>query len=77
MAQSIQEYASTREPGPVARWLAALKKKYRQWLKVKVAIGGTVVLTLIFVGLFAPWITPYDPNHQDLLAALQPPRRSS
>ena len=74
MAQSIQEYASNREPGPLAQWLAALKKKYRQWLKVKVAIGGTVVFTLIFVGLLAPWITPYDPNHQDLLAALQPPR---
>ncbi len=73
MAQSIREYASTREPGPLAQWLAALRKKYRQWLKVKVAIGGTVVFTLIFVGLFAPWITPYDPNHQDLLAALQPP----
>ena len=73
MAQSIREYASTREPGPLAQWLAALKKKYRQWLKVKVAIGGTVVFTLIFVGLFAPWITPYDPNNQDLLAALQSP----
>ena len=73
MAQSIREYASTREHGAVPGWLAALKKKYRQWLKVKVAMGGTVVLTLIFVGLFAPWISPYDPNHQDLLAALQPP----
>ena len=50
MAQSIQEYASTREPGPVARWLAALKKKYRQWLKVKVAIGGTVAFCALMGG---------------------------
>ena len=35
--------------------------------------GGTVVLTLIVVGAFAPWITPYDPNQQNLLAALQQP----
>jgi peptide/nickel transport system permease protein len=73
MAQSIREYASTSALGPFALWLAGLRKKYRQWLKVKVALGGTVVLTLIFTGLLAPWITPFDPNHQDLLAALQAP----
>lgn len=56
----------------LARW-RDFRRRYRRWLKPKVLMGGAVVLTLIFVGVMAPIISPYDPNHQDLLAALQPP----
>ncbi len=73
MAQSTPEYASSKPPGRMVQWFATLKKKYRQWLKVKVAIGGTVVIVLVLTGLLAPWISPHDPNHQDLLQGLKKP----
>lgn len=73
MAQSTREYASIKEAnGVLARW-RAFRRRYRRWLKPKVMMGGGAVLTLIFVGVLAPAISPYDPNHQNLLAALQPP----
>lgn len=54
------------------RW-AGVKKAIRPWLKVKVVVGGGIVFTLVFVGIFAPLISPYDPNLQNLLNALQAP----
>ncbi len=53
-----------------ARWRRAL----RPWLKPKIVVGGGIVLALIVVGVLAPWISPYDPNGQNLTAALQPPQ---
>lgn len=38
-----------------------------------VAIGLALIVGYILLGVFGPWIAPYDPNDQDLLAALQPP----
>jgi peptide/nickel transport system permease protein len=35
--------------------------------------GGIVVLILIVAGGLAPWISPYDPNQQNLSQALRPP----
>tara|TARA_B100000886_G_scaffold338687_1_gene302123 strand:- start:5454 stop:6341 length:888 start_codon:yes stop_codon:yes gene_type:complete len=43
------------------------------WLKPKIVVGGAFVLLLFFMGIFAPLISPYDPNSQDLLKTLQPP----
>lgn len=37
------------------------------------AIGGSIVLLLMAVALFAPWIAPYSPLMQDLNNALSPP----
>ncbi|MEZ7236501.1 ABC transporter permease [Rhodococcus sp. GXMU-t2271] len=31
------------------------------------------VLTLVLLAVFAPWVAPYDPYEQELLARLQPP----
>jgi peptide/nickel transport system permease protein len=45
----------------------------RPWLKPKIVVGGGIVITLMFVGLFAPWIAPYNPNAQNLSAALRAP----
>jgi len=54
------------------RW-AGVKKAIRPWLKVKVMVGGGIVLTLVFVGVFAPLISPYDPNLQNLVNSMQAP----
>ena len=41
------------------RWAAFLRRD-------KKALAGVIVLTLMIIGaVFAPWITPYDPNAQE------------
>jgi ABC-type dipeptide/oligopeptide/nickel transport system permease subunit len=36
-------------------------------------VGSIMVLTLVVVGLSAPWLAPYDPLAQDLTRSLLPP----
>jgi glutathione transport system permease protein len=37
------------------------------------AVGGALVLLVVFVGVFAPWLAPRNPYAQDLSASFQPP----
>lgn len=39
-------------------------------------IGSALLTLIVAAGLFAPWLTPYDPLRQDYGAALQPPGRA-
>ena len=50
-----------------------LRVALRPWLTPKIIAGGFVVLILIFAGTLAPWISPYDPNQQNLSRTLRPP----
>jgi peptide/nickel transport system permease protein len=50
-----------------------LRTAIRPWLTPKIVAGGTIVLVLIVVGTFAPWLAPYDPNGQSLSRVLRPP----
>jgi peptide/nickel transport system permease protein len=50
-----------------------LRAAIRPWLTPKIIAGGTVVLILVFVGALAPWISPYDPNQQNLTRTLRAP----
>jgi len=36
-------------------------------------IGFWIIVVFTFLAIAAPWISPYDPNEQDLLASLQGP----
>ena len=36
-------------------------------------IGLGVILLIILVAIFAPWLTPYEPAVQDMINRLQPP----
>ena len=36
-------------------------------------IGGAIVLVIIFMAIFAPYVAPYDPTASDWLALRQPP----
>jgi ABC-type dipeptide/oligopeptide/nickel transport system permease subunit len=36
-------------------------------------VGLIMFLTVVFSAIFAPWLAPYDPLHQDLRAAKTPP----
>lgn len=60
---------SISAPRPTGPFMRALQP----WLKPKIVVGGSFVFLLCFMGIFAPWISPYDPNAQDLLKTLQAP----
>jgi peptide/nickel transport system permease protein len=36
-------------------------------------IGGALFLLIVLAGVFAPWLTPYDPYYQDYNSILLPP----
>jgi peptide/nickel transport system permease protein len=38
-----------------------------------ITIGGGVLLVMVFMAMFAPWIAPFDPFDQDLSRRLIPP----
>ena len=50
------------------------KRRLRPYLKPKIIFGGTVVVALLVIGLFAPALSPFDPNRQDLNATMLPPQ---
>lgn len=50
-----------------------LRRALRPWLTPKIILGGIVVLILVVAGGLAPWISPYDPNQQNLSHTLRPP----
>jgi peptide/nickel transport system permease protein len=54
------------------RW-AEVKKAIRPWLKAKVVVGGSIVLALVFTGIFSPLVSPFDPNLQNLSNVLMAP----
>jgi ABC-type dipeptide/oligopeptide/nickel transport system permease subunit len=54
-----------------------MRRRLRPLLRVPAIVGGAaLVAAYLAVGLLAPWLTPHDPDEQDLLAALQPPSRA-
>lgn len=59
---------------PAAERASRIPKALRPWLKPKIIGGGGIVLLLVVVGALAPAISPYDPNQQNLLGALQAPQ---
>lgn len=40
---------------------------------VRIGLGSAIIFAAVAVAVFAPWIAPYDPYEQDLLARLKPP----
>lgn len=40
---------------------------------IPVGIFAVIVLALVLMAIFAPWLAPVDPNKQNLLARLKPP----
>lgn len=37
------------------------------------SVGVVIIVIFLFAGIFAPWLTQYSPEDQDLSSALQPP----
>ncbi|MBI2304959.1 MAG: ABC transporter permease [Chloroflexi bacterium] len=43
------------------------------WKKKVVFVGGVILFSLLFVGIFAPYVSPYDPLKQELNIRISPP----
>ncbi len=55
-----------------ARW-QRIRKALQPWMKLKVVIGGGIVLLLVILGVMAPLMVPFDPNAQNLDNTLTAP----
>jgi len=62
---------------PHSRGQARLAQLYLGWLNFRAnplaMIGLGIIVALVVVAAFAPWIAPHDPFAQDLTARLTPP----
>ena len=62
---------------PRSRTQARLVRFYLSWLAFRrnplAVLGLAIVLLLLLVAAFAPWLAPSSPIEQDLAARLQPP----
>jgi peptide/nickel transport system permease protein len=64
--------AVTEATAPRARLSHRLAEELRQW-PATLKVGTGIITAVVLAGIFAPWLTPYDPYYQDLINALQPP----
>jgi glutathione transport system permease protein len=75
--QSLQVYSRERLQSIKQAWQSptqrhrALVFLQQRWLGI---IGLLLLLAIIIPIVFAPWVTPVDPNHQDLRHALEGPQ---
>src|SRR3989304_7761356 len=50
---------------------------WKRFKRNKLAVlGGIIVLTLFVAAIFAPLLSPYDPNHINVKHILEPPGRT-
>ena len=66
-----------RDPNPSSRRQARLGQAYLGWLRLRrnpLAMAGlAIIMLLLVVAAFAPWLAPHDPITQNLQNRLQPP----
>ncbi len=75
-SQSTSLHAWLTSETPTSRRQARWAAIYKGWLSLKsnhMAMAGlAIILALVLIDLFAPWIAPHDPFVQDLGNRLQP-----
>ncbi|MGH6769298.1 MAG: ABC transporter permease [Xanthobacteraceae bacterium] len=74
MTSSTIREATVAVPAPRTARASRVPKLLRPWLKPKIVVGGSIVALLVVMGVLAPTISPFDPNQQDLLSAMQSPQ---
>jgi peptide/nickel transport system permease protein len=65
--------SSTLGSGLTSRFGYALGIGWQLSTNLKLVLGGLIVLALLLTGIFAPSIVPFEPNQQNLRAALHAP----
>ena len=55
--------------------LPAIASPRVRWLRRYglASFGAAIILAWVLAAIFAPWLTPYDPNFVDVAARLRPP----
>jgi len=69
------------DPTPNAVMDAALERetqrRSRRWQRLRsnkaLLIGGGILFVIVFIAVFAPWLSPHDPYYQDLAYRTAPP----
>ena len=51
----------------------AIRAEIRSW-NLSLKVGAVIMLAIVLIAIFAPWIAPYDPFAQDFEAVLLPPK---
>lgn len=71
---TLRDWLLTEEP--TSRGHARLSSLYKGWLALRgntmAMIGLAILLALVLMAIFAPWIAPHDPLAQNLSNRLQP-----
>ena len=66
--------ATTTDRGNIKELPSPGQLALRRFMKHKLAVVGLVILVIIVLAaIFAPWLTPWEPNQVDLRARSQPP----
>lgn len=66
IATATADVAATNPSRSSAFW-AALSRNHLSW------VGFGLLLAIILVAIFAPWIAPHDPLKQNIISRLEPP----
>lgn len=70
--------AMTTSPAPAAVSYSVIRGALRQLgRQPRVWVGGGILLAVLLLAVFAPWLAPHDPLEQDLLHMLMPPMWAS
>lgn len=66
-----------RDPSPASRTQARLGQSYLAWLRMRrnplAMVGLFIILVLLFIAAFAPYVATHDPLAQNLSQRLLPP----
>ncbi|MGH2604750.1 MAG: ABC transporter permease, partial [Dehalococcoidia bacterium] len=75
MAQAAPEATTAAWTGAAERQLVSQRRRaFRTFVKNRTAVVGLVlIVALVVIAVFAPWIAPYDPLAQDIPRRLEPP----
>ena len=66
--------ALTTSPAPPGERFPVTRSALRQLARQRrVWVGGGILLVILLLAVFAPWVAPHDPLEQDLLHMLTPP----
>lgn len=68
MTVAVQEIALAQPVTPAATKAQRWRRRYGLAF-----LGGCVVLLWLLIAVFAPWLTPYNPDTVDVTIRLQPP----
>ncbi len=70
----MSSVASSSSALPEAAGDSIWRTRWRMFRRSRLALPGLVLFGLfVVIGLLAPWIAPYDPNRNDLLAVMASP----